>query len=56
MFDSRVRLIESLKLYQRPSRQAQEVGFLRVLVQGTGADEFRGFGLAILQKRLCLLK
>ncbi len=56
MFDSRVRLIESLKLYQRPSRQAQEVGFLRVLVQGTGADNLRGFGLASLQIRLCLLK
>ncbi len=55
MFDSRIGLIESAKLYQRTGRQAQEVGILRVLIQQVGTDGFRGFGLAALQKPLCLL-
>jgi len=54
--DSRIRLIEAFELKQRKSRQAQEVGILGVLVKRAGADGFRGFGLASLQKRLCLLK
>jgi hypothetical protein len=41
MFDARVRLIESLQLYQYTSRQAQEIGILRVLVQRVGADGIR---------------
>ena len=56
MFDARVRLIESLKLYQYTSRQAQEIGILRVPVQCVGADGIRRSGLACLQERLCLLK
>ena len=55
MFDSRTGLIESAELYQRTARQAQEIGILRVLLQQVGADGFRGFGLAALQKLLCLL-
>ncbi len=55
-FDSCIRLGKSPELYQRPSRQAQEIGILRVLLQQAGADSFRGFDLASLQKRQCLLK
>jgi hypothetical protein len=54
--DSCVRLRESLQLYQRTGRQAQEIGILRVLLQQDGADSFRRFDLASLQKRQCLLK
>jgi hypothetical protein len=43
------------ELYQRTGRQDQEVGILRVLIQQVGADGFRGFGLAALQKLLSLL-
>ncbi len=56
MFDSRIGLIESAKLYQRTGRQAQEVGILRVLIQHVGTNGFRGFGFAAVQKLLCLLK
>lgn len=56
MIDSRFCLIKSAELYQRTGRKAQEIGILRVLVQLLGADSFRGFGVAVLQERLCLLK
>ena len=56
MFDSRISLIKSAELDQRTGRKAQEVGILRVLVQQVGANGFGGFGLAALQKSLCLLE
>jgi hypothetical protein len=41
MFDSRVRLIEPLQFNQYTSRQAQEIGILRVPVKRVGADGIR---------------
>ena len=54
--DSIVRLVESLELYERSGRQAQEIGVFRMLVEQTGANSFCGLGLARLQIRLRLLE